>query len=122
MKASISEIVGRAPGARSAEVVVYRALRVLLCSRCGAEIREGELFTRKKLVGVRISPFCEECAPFELPQRNNLCSPLIETLLRADSTAGGSRQTLSSPDMKSREKEVERRLGPALAISRKRRR
>lgn len=52
MKAAISEIVGQAKDSRGTQTDVYRALRPLLCSRCGKGIEEGELFTRKKLAGV----------------------------------------------------------------------
>lgn len=60
MKASISEIVGKAEDTRGQEVSVYRALRPLLCARCVAEIKEGYLFTRRKLGGINLSPHCQK--------------------------------------------------------------
>lgn len=122
MKASISEIVGHAENAKGREVSVYRALRPLLCTRCGAEIKESELFTRGELAGIRISPCCRECVPFSLSTAKQLRSPLIEALLNSGSNVRQLKPHLSAPDKKAIEKEVEHRLGPALAISRKRRR
>ncbi len=40
MGKGISIIVGRVAGAYGREVLVYRALRDLLCSSCGSKIRE----------------------------------------------------------------------------------
>lgn len=120
MNASISEIVGRAEDVQGKEVLVYRTLRSLLCSRCGSEIKEGDLFTRGKLAGVRISPFCRECVPFQSVTTNNSDSPLIQFLLKPGTAIGKITETSSPMDNRLVSKEVERRLGPALARCRKR--
>ena len=111
MKA-VSEIVGRAElaGGRGAEV--YRALRVLLCATCGAEIGEGTLFTRRKVkgIGVRIMPQCRKCAPFTFAEGGaKKQSDLLRSLLSAP-------EKTSQPPAaeKNLEEEVARRLGPAL--------
>jgi hypothetical protein len=53
----------RATGERTA---LYRALRELLCSRCGGVIREAELFTRgvDPASGLPLVRLCRGCAPF----------------------------------------------------------
>ena len=58
MKKSISEIVNTADGVGKSGVIVYRELRLLFCARCGTEIKEGTLFTRRTLPcdGLRILP------------------------------------------------------------------
>lgn len=120
MKAAISEIVGQVKDSLGRQTAVYRALRPLLCSRCGKGIEEGELFTRKKLAGVRISPYCRECAPFEFQPSGQSGSQLLKSLLGPEPAAENSAKAQS--DRKATAKEVERRLGPALARCRKRRR
>ena len=116
MKA-VSEIVGRAElaGGKSAEV--YRALRALLCATCAAEIREGTLFTRRRVkgIGVRIMPQCPKCAPFVMAEGGGKQqSELLRSLLAAP-------EKTSQPHAagKNLEEEVARRLGPALRRSRK---
>jgi hypothetical protein len=120
MKAAISEIVGQAKDSRGTQTDIYRALRVLLCSRCGKGIEENELFTRKKLAGVRISPCCRECAPFEPHPSGQSSSQLLKSLLIPESSAKSPQK--AQPDRKVTAREVEQRLGPALARCRKRRR
>jgi hypothetical protein len=120
MKVAISEIVGKATDSRGTQTAVYRALRPLLCSRCGKGIEENELFTRKKLAGVRISPCCGECAPFELQTSDQSGSQLLKALLSPEASVENSEK--AQPDRKVTAVEVERRLGPALAHCRKRRR
>ena len=83
----ISVIVGKAEAADGSEAPVYRALRTLLCSSCGAAIGEGTLFTRRALAdgGLRVAARCRECAPFTLREGmrrddvarrySNRCSP-----------------------------------------------
>ena len=68
MAKGISEIAGETSGAGGAKVTVYRALKVLICARCGETIKEGELFTRRGLrgQGLRILPQCQKCVPFEM--------------------------------------------------------
>ena len=121
MAQGISEIFGEGVNAEGGGVRVYRALRRLMCSACGATIPENSLFTRKRLpsLGLRIMPRCRECAPFELrssdaePQR----SQLIENLL---APAGEKPQPDEKPSRKTNA-EIESRLGPALSRAGKKR-
>ncbi|HEX8745688.1 MAG TPA: hypothetical protein VF717_00710, partial [Pyrinomonadaceae bacterium] len=69
---------------RGTEVSVYRALSPLICSRCESNITEGDLFTRRKLARIRISPFCQECIPFKTVQTGSSSTPLIEFLLKPE--------------------------------------
>ncbi len=84
MEKGISEIVGQGElkGGRTTEV--YRALRSLLCSTCGALIAESALFTRRRVkgVGLRIMPRCQKCAPFNLREEKKERSALLDSLLR----------------------------------------
>jgi hypothetical protein len=68
MDHGISEIYGEGRGPDGRATSVFRALRELLCSACGAPIAEGSLFTRKSLpqFALRIMPRCRECAPFRM--------------------------------------------------------
>ena len=68
MDHGISEICGEGRGPDGRATSVFRALRELLCSACGAPIAEGSLFTRKSLpqFALRIMPRCRECAPFRM--------------------------------------------------------
>jgi hypothetical protein len=122
MKSSISEVVGRTEDPLGKGVAVYCALRSLICAKCGADIKEGELFTRRKLGGINISPHCSKCYPFKLQPQNRSDSSLLRSFLDAPTTGNSSDRTRSLPDRQAIAKEVERRLGPALAFSRKRRR
>ena len=67
MVKGISVIEGRARREDGAEVIVYRALRELLCSACGAVIREGTHFTRRVSAasGLNLAAHCRKCVPFE---------------------------------------------------------
>jgi RNase P subunit RPR2 len=67
MKRAISEIVVQAEQVGKSSVTVYRALRQLLCERCGRDIANGELFTRRTLFGRGLSVFpqCRVC-PLQL--------------------------------------------------------
>lgn len=116
MKA-VSEIVGRAELAGGGSAQVYRALRPLLCSTCGAEIGEGTLFTRRKVkgIGVRIMPQCRKCAPFAPAEGGGKKqSDLLRSLLAAPE------KTPQPPAAeKNLKEEVASRLGPALRRGRK---
>lgn len=121
MKASISEIVGRAEDASGKEVSVYRALRPLLCAHCGTAIKVYELFTRRKLGNISISPRCRECSPFGQLNQTGARSPLIEFLLEDGQAQGKAAESSGAADRALMAKEVEKRLGPVLARCRKRR-
>jgi len=132
MKQASSEISGYTDAKGKTGRTVYRALRPLLCSRCGKEIREGELFTRWKIAGQTISnlkllPRCFECEPFIL--RDSLSEPsgLLESLLRTSSqdrqqtnpaTDAGKKNRSPSPRDDLADALLER-LGPALARCRR---
>src|SRR5215213_603679 len=112
MKASISEIVGRGTDAVGKQIAVYRALRQLMCARCGAEINCGELFTRHKSGRIEISPRCRKCAPFT--QKTSSSSSLMRELLEPSAEEKPA-QPVSLDRRQQVAKEVERRLGPALS-------
>jgi hypothetical protein len=114
MVKGISVIVGDADGKDGARAPVYRALRPLLCSSCGADIGEGTLFTRRALAdgGLRVAAQCGECAPFtwrDGGEKERRRSPLLESLFtpRAE---GEHRSRERGPAAES----VKERLGPAL--------
>ena len=143
MEHAISEIYGSGRGMDGRATPVYRALRELLCSVCGAQIAEGSLFTRKALpqFALRIMPRCRECAPFGMtgdagsvlpaggdggspagvegelpPQAGAKRSKLLESLLTTERETPP--QSEPSRDVA---REVASRLGPALSRSRRRR-
>jgi hypothetical protein len=120
MKVPVSEVVGFAEDNRGKEVPVYRALRHLLCAECGSGIKEGDLFTRRKLAGIKFYPSCRECLPFELLNETNSRSPLIEFLLKPEPTASKDTKTSGQSNRELISKEVEKRLGAVLARCRKR--
>ncbi len=118
MKQGISEFVaeGRATGDDS-EVRVYRALRTLLCTRCGKEIESEALFTRKLLQGIYLTPQCEKCIPFTLkPARKGKKEELLDSLFNLSESIKSqpSRSTAKSPSPEARQA-AEKRLGPALS-------
>ena len=115
MGKGISVIVGRAESGDGLEVPIYRALRILLCSSCGATIGEGTLFTRRTLAGsgLRVAAQCRECAPFvprDDGEKGRQRSPLLESLLAPE--------TVSENEIEQRQLEQaqrrEERLCPAL--------
>ena len=117
---SVSEIVGRADSAGRSNVVVYRALRQLLCAACGGMIEEGAMFTRRSLTwqGLRILPKYRKCAPFELKTGNEeerQGSSLLKALLapQEESRRNGRPRRRQEAVRKA----VENRLGPALRRS-----
>lgn len=120
MKKSISEIVGTADSLGKSRVTVYRALRLLFCARCGAEIKEGEIFTRRTLAGcgLRIMPQCQGCAPFTLRSGTRGRSALIESLL-APSTEEALVRVRKHEQPEKTAEAVEQRLGPALRRARR---
>ncbi len=120
MKKSISEIVGTADSVGKSGVTVYRALRLLLCARCGTEIKEGEIFTRRTLAGsgLRILPQCQECAPFSLRSGARDRSALIESLL-APSIEEALVSVREHEQPEKIAEAIEQRLGPALRRARR---
>jgi len=132
MRDAISEIIGQGKLSDGKSAQVYRALRRLLCSTCGAEIAEDSLFTRRgvKGFGLNIMPQCRKCAPFALlldkPEKKDEKekSALLQALLKEHSTEVSPRKSSSlnispeaSPtqeDKKDVAEEVRRRLAPAL--------
>ncbi|HEX8475558.1 MAG TPA: hypothetical protein VF666_16135 [Pyrinomonadaceae bacterium] len=118
MTRSISEIVGEAVGANDARVTIYRALRQLLCARCGAAIMEGMLFTRRASQGegLRIFPQCRECAPFVLSAEKGRESALLQTLLSTPVEPPVEASVLRPTEVA---EAVEKRLGPALRRTRR---
>jgi RNase P subunit RPR2 len=113
MNRSISEIVGTAEGANGARVTIYRALRQLLCARCGAAMTEGTLFTRRAVRGgdLHIFPQCRECAPFVLSTEKRSESALLRTLLSTPVEPPVEPSALRPSEVA---EAVEKRLGPAL--------
>lgn len=105
--ASPSERAGEAVLASGERATLYRALRELLCSRCGGVIREGELFTREaNAAGVLIIRRCRKCEPLREPQEKGL----LDALLTPD--RGG--QPTPAANQASVMEKVLGRLGPAL--------
>jgi hypothetical protein len=146
MEHGISEIYGEGRGPNGRATPVYRALRELLCSACGAPIAEGSLFTRKPLpqFALRIMPRCRECAPFALAGDTKGVGPAVGAAGESDGAvgetpkgAGAKRSKLleslltPAPETATTQKpaerprdvseEVARRLGPALSRSRRKR-
>lgn len=120
MSKPISEIAGDAEDARGRSVSVYRALRPLICASCAIEIACGALFTRRKLSGVEILPRCQKCAPFTF-SRSKSSSEMIRAMLEPPAETNNP-SPASHPNKQERlNREVEKRLGPALARSRRRR-
>lgn len=119
MKKGGSEIVGQAHDNNGKSVPLYRALRELLCSSCGREMREGTLFTRHQLPGqsILLSPRCSECAPFIVEEHKR--STMLDCLLMPEPTESEDKGA-SQKDSERWKKEVEHRLGPALARARQR--
>jgi hypothetical protein len=121
MAKGISEIVGLAESVGKSRVMVYRALKILLCTRCSETISEGELFIRRSLdgQGLRILPQCQKCVPFgmraddEIERRHSV---LLESVLTPQPKLNEVR--IRKPDME--RDAVEMRLGPALRRCRQR--
>jgi hypothetical protein len=107
-----SERAGEAVLDTGRQAAPYRALRELSCSRCGAVIRVGELFTREAEPGsdLPLIRLCHGCAPFTKGDG------LLDVLL-APGRGEEPRPTAAPGD--AREK-VMARLGPALARGRRR--
>ncbi len=122
VKKGISEIVGTADSLGKSGVTVYRALRLVLCARCGAEIKEGALFTRRTLAGsgLRILPQCHGCVPFTLRSGTRDRSALIESLL-APATEEALVTVRKHERSEKTAEAIEQRLGPALRRARQRR-
>ncbi len=115
MRKGISEIIGTAKTNDKASIVVYRALRVLLCARCGTEITEGASFTRRTISegGLRLLPQCQSCTPFTMSDGASNRSVLIESLL-TPSTGEKTIKGMTSEQQQKINEAIEQRLGPAL--------
>jgi hypothetical protein len=117
MGKGISVIVCQAESSDGQEVPIYRALRTLLCSSCGATIGEGALFTRRALSGggLRVAAQCRECAPFiardDGEQARRQRSSLLESLLAPEPE---SETEIEHRQFEHIAESVRKRLGPAL--------
>ena len=117
MRKAVSEVVGKVDAKDGRGCRVYRALRTLPCAGCGDEIAEGHLFTRRSVYGGgwQVYPHCRRCAPFQLRKEeeeraaDTLFSPLFEQPEKVSAVT----------QQKSAATEVQLRLGPALARSRR---
>jgi hypothetical protein len=120
MKQGVSELLGEGMTARGASAKIYRALRPLLCERCGGQISEGEMFTRWPIAAqfVSIMPRCRACVPFEFEVRAETPhrSPLIKELL---SHTGNAEDATARPSQQDVERNIEKRLGEALRWTRR---
>ena len=121
MKKGISEIAGFVESVGELRVTVYRALKTLFCAACGETIKEGTLFTRRRLYGqgLRILPQCQKCAPFNLRadgEKEQRQSALLQSLLTPQPEPSDARVRNPGADREA----VERRLGPALRRCRQR--
>lgn len=117
----VSEIFGEGRTAQGDAVKVYRALRPLLCEKCGREIAEGELFTRWPIAQqlVRIMPRCRTCVPFdEMEEKKDEqpSSPLIRGLLGVEPASETAQEKRSQKETASA---IEERLGPTLRWTRR---
>jgi hypothetical protein len=84
MKNGVSEIIGQALFGDGAKGTAYRALRPLVCSRCGGLVAAGEMFTRDHASGqqgLRLWPRCQACLPFALDTGKPTRSALLQSLL-----------------------------------------
>lgn len=113
MAKGISEICGQALLSNGRCVNVYRALRPLVCAACGSLIKEKELFSRGKLAGLPLAPRCRECLPFELqPESATSESGLLKSLFETSSKSRS--RALTEAEQRNIRRKVEKRLGPAL--------
>jgi hypothetical protein len=128
MDNGISEIVGRACLQDGKSTRIYRALRSLVCSTCGAEIATGSHFTRRRVkgIGISIMPQCSKCEPFTLQPGKAQKSALLRSLLAEPQEDTQSRTDLApitdseaQVKEKSIAEEVRKRLGPALKRGRR---
>ncbi|HVF48951.1 MAG TPA: hypothetical protein VNA19_02615 [Pyrinomonadaceae bacterium] len=120
---AISEIAGRGELASGAQVKVYRALKAILCARCGKEISETELFTRHMLEKSRmpLSPRCRKCVPFQLVPETGADSALLRSLLDAETRATNTHTRADAQAPSETEEKLLSRLGPALSRVRRNR-
>jgi hypothetical protein len=121
MKQGVSELLGDGTTAQGASAKIYRALRPLLCERCGGQISEGDMFTRWPIAEqfVNIMPRCRACVPFEFEERAEPTpprSPLIKELL---SNTGKAEDATARPSQQDVERNIEKRLGEALRWTRR---
>lgn len=97
----ISEIVGDVECAKVGRGVVYRALRDIVCTGCGAHVRQGELFTRWQLrratnlfddpntAAPRLAARCRACVSF--------ANEAVESRL-SESSIGSAVESKAAPE------------------------
>lgn len=115
MVKGISVIIGETDGGDDGAVVpVYRALRPLLCSSCGAAIDEGMLFTRRAIAdgGLRVAAQCRECAPFIQNDGGGEGRPRSSLLESLFTPQAGRERGRREPGQAA--ESVKERLGPTL--------
>ncbi len=113
MKQGMSEIIGKAHGAGKSSVMIYRALRQILCAACGEGVSAGALFTRRSLSDrdLRILPQCQKCAPFDFQdasEEDQHRSALMESLLTPELEERSDK--VQKRDMNLKREAIERRL------------
>ncbi len=121
MKKGISSIVGQTTDAEGESIPLYRAERSLTCSACGADIPAGEIFTRRAPDGQRLRIYaqCRKCAPLSQDEKKD--SGMIQMLLSPEGQSAPAPSSNSEARQRTIAQEVERRLGPALRYSRRKR-
>jgi hypothetical protein len=126
IKVGISEIIGEAQMPSGDVQSAYRALRQLLCARCGKVIAVGDVFTRRTLPDfpIPISPRCNVCDPFELrlfeeSKENKTKSALLRSLLDDETQDKNTSRKTNDEEL---EEKFKSRLGPALDRVRRKRR
>lgn len=121
MKQGISEFVAEGDASDGSQVRVYRALRELLCTRCSNVIATGDLFTRRLLGGIYLTPQCSECVPFQARPTLTKATQKKSSDALLDSLFEPSPRTRKIAATSPRAKEESgKRLGPALARRRRR--
>ncbi|HEY0404740.1 MAG TPA: hypothetical protein VGC89_03380, partial [Pyrinomonadaceae bacterium] len=131
----VSEIIGQALFGDGAQAAVYRALRQLVCSRCGGVVAAGEMFTRDRKggqQGLRLWPRCRRCVPFALDTGKQARSPLLQSLLNPTQQQQAATENRGKPDHATNDERqkaederqrvdeaMRRRLGPALERARR---
>lgn len=134
MKKGVSEIIGQALFDDGAKGTAYRALRPLVCARCGGVVAAGESFTRDRAEGqgLQLWPRCQACVPFTFEPATPPRSPLLQSLLTptkqeqsANETRGEQERATNDERRKALDKRTQideamrRRLGPALERARR---
>jgi hypothetical protein len=100
MKNGVSEIIGQALFGDGARGTAYRALRPLVCARCGGMVATGEMFTRARSdrQGLRLWPRCQACVPFTLDAGKPARSALLQSLLTPTKQEHASTEHHAEPE------------------------